>query len=75
MLESAQSALAWQQTLLETAQTRYDLGLVSQSAVLDAQDDVDAAQSTVDSAWRNLFTARNNYRWAVECGLIQAASA
>ena len=56
--------------LLETAQTRYDLGLISYSEVLTAQDNVASAQSTVDGAWRDLFTARNSYRWAVERGLM-----
>lgn len=75
VLEAAQSTLAWQQTLLETAQTRYDLGLISYSEVLTAQDNVASAQSTVDSAWRDLFTARSSYRWAVESGLIQSSTA
>ena len=70
MLENAQSALAWQQTLLETAQIRYDLGLISYSEVLTAQDNVASAQSTVDGAWRDLFTARNSYCWAVETGQL-----
>ena len=70
VLENAQSALAWQQTLLETAQIRYDLGLISYSEVLTAQDNVASAQSTVDGAWRDLFTARNSYRWAVETGQL-----
>lgn len=70
VLENAQSALAWQQTLLETAQTRYDLGLISYSEVLTAQDNVASAQSTVDGAWRDLFTARNSYCWAVETGQL-----
>ena len=68
VLENAQSALAWQQTLLETAQIRYDLGLISYSEVLTAQDNVASAQSTVDGAWRDLFTDRNSYCWAVETG-------
>ena len=58
---------------VETAQTRYSLGLIPYSDVLTAQDNVATAQSTVDSAWRDLFTARNNYRWAVEYGLIQGS--
>ena len=33
---SAQSALVWQQSQLDTVQTRYDLGLTTCSAVLDA---------------------------------------
>ena len=67
--------MAWQQSLLETAQTRYDLGLIPYSDVLAAQDDVATAQSTVDSAWKDLFAARNSYRWAVESGLVQSQSA
>ena len=70
ILERKQSALSWQQTLLETAEKKYELGLISRSALLDVQDDVAAAQSAVDSAWRDLFSARNSYTWAVECGLL-----
>ena len=73
VLENAKSTLAWKETLLATAQTRYALGLISCSEVLTAQDDVAAAQSAVDSAWRDLFTARNSYRWAVEAGLVSSA--
>lgn len=67
---SAQSALAWQQSQLATVQTRYDLGLTPYSAVLDAQDEAASAQSALDSAWRDLFSARNSLRWAVEYGLL-----
>ena len=73
VLENAQSALVWKQTLLNTAQTRYQLGQISHNEVLTAQDDVAAAQSAVDSAWRDLFSARNSYRWAVETGLMTSA--
>ena len=38
--------------------------------MLTAQDNVASAQSTVDGAWRDLFTARNSYRWAVETGQL-----
>ena len=69
-LESAQSALTWQQTLLDTAQRKYELGLISRSDLLAAQDDAAAAQSAADGAWRDLFAARNSYRWAVETGLL-----
>ena len=72
---SAQSALVWQQSQLDTVQTRYDLGLTTCSAVLDAQDEVASAQSALDSAWRDLFSACNSYRWAVEYGLLPAQGA
>ena len=69
------SALVWQQSQLDTVQTRYDLGLTTCSAVLDAQDEVASAQSALDSAWRDLFSACNSYRWAVEYGLLPAQGA
>lgn len=72
---SAQSALVWQQSQLDTVQTCYDLGLTTCSAVLDAQDEVASAQSALDSAWRDLFSACNSYRWAVEYGLLPAQGA
>lgn len=70
-LESARSTLAWRESQLTSAQTQYHLGLIAASQVLAAQDSVSEAQSAVDSAWRELFSARNSYRWAVETGLLQ----
>ena len=69
-LNSKRSALAWQQTVLETTQKRYELGQVSKMKLLAAQDDLAAAQSAVDGAWRDLLSARTSYRWAVEQGLM-----
>ena len=39
--------------------------------MLDAQDEV-ASAICLDSAWRDLFSACNSYRWAVEYGLLPA---
>ena len=69
-LNSKLSALAWQQTVLETTQKRYELGQVSKMKLLTAQDDLAAAQSAADGAWRDLLSARTSYRWAVERGLM-----
>ena len=69
-LNSKLSALAWQQTVLETTQKRYELGQVSKMKLLAAQDDLAAAQSAADGAWRDLLSARTSYRWAVEQGLM-----
>ena len=69
-LNSKRSALAWQQTVLETTQKRYELGQVAKMKLLAAQDDLAAAQSAVDGAWRDLLSARTSYRWAVEQGLM-----
>ena len=40
------------------------------SALLTAEDDLAAAQSEAESAWRDLFNARNNYRLAVDYGIL-----
>ena len=63
-------AWVWSEQLAENLR---NLEPDSLYAVLDAQDDVASAQSTLDSAWRDLFSARNSYRWAVEYGLIQGS--
>ena len=44
--------------------------MVSRSALLTAEDDLAAAHSEAESAWRDLFTARNSYRAAVEYGIL-----
>jgi len=56
--------------VLETTQKRYELGQVAKMKLLAAQDDLAAAQSAVDGAWRDLLSARTSYRWAVEQGLM-----
>lgn len=70
VLETKKSALSYQETQLAVTQKKYELGLASYYDVLTAQDTVSAAQSGVDSAWRDLFTARNDYAQAVENGLL-----
>lgn len=72
ILESKKSALAHQESLLATTQKKHELGLASRYDVWNAQDDVEAARSAVDSAWSDLFSARNQYRWAVEDGLLSS---
>lgn len=68
--QSKKSALSYQENQLQIAQKKYELGQLSYYDVLTAQDNVDAARSAVESAWLDLFSARNNYSWAVECGLL-----
>lgn len=68
--ESKKSALSYQEYQLQIAQTKYELGQLSYYDVLTAQDNVDSARSAVESAWLDLFSARNNYSWAVEYGLV-----
>ena len=44
--------------------------MISSSAVRTAEDDLAAAQSEADSAWRDLFSARNSYQRAVAYGTL-----
>jgi len=68
--EDKKQETAYRQTLLSAAQTRYQRGMISKNALITAQDDLAAAQSAQEAAWRNLFSARNSYRRAVEYGLV-----
>ena len=51
-------------------QLKYEQGTISKNALLTAQDDLAAAEETVATAQRNLFSAYNNYRWAVDSGIL-----
>jgi len=70
VLESKKSALAYQEEQLAITEKKYDLGQASRYDVLNAQDDAASAQSDVNNAWRDLFSARNSYQRAVEYGLL-----
>ena len=49
---------------------KYQRGMISRNALLSAQDDLESARSAEERAWRDLFSARNSYRNAVEYGLV-----
>lgn len=68
--ENKKAAVDYQQAELEITQAQYERGMVSRSALLTAEDDLAAAHSEAESAWRDLFTARNSYRAAVEYGIL-----
>ena len=55
---------------LAAAQLRYEQGTISENALHTAEDELYTAQDTVSGAERDLFTAYNNYRWAVDYGLL-----
>lgn len=69
--ESKEAAVRHQERLVERAQVRYDLGLISRSALLTAQDELAAARSEAESARRDLFAAQNNLRLAIRYGLVK----
>ncbi len=70
LLSAAQQTLAYQEQNYAAAQLQYQLGTISFNALMDAANDRDEAASAVTTAKSDLFTAYNNYRWAVEYGLL-----
>ena len=64
LLEAAISALELEQKNFEAARVKFDRGLISENAFLDAADTLAAARSKVQSCSDNLFSAYNNYLWA-----------
>ena len=70
LLDAAEATLAYEQQNYEAMQLKYDLGTISFNALLDAEDTYNAALSAVNTAKSDLFTAYNNYCWAVNQGLL-----
>ena len=70
VLSAAQTALACQQDTYASMELKYEQGNLSENKLKDAADEVSAAQDTVDSAKITLFSAYNNYRWAVDYGIL-----
>lgn len=70
ILKASQTALALQQDTYASMELKYQQGSTSKNALQDAKDDLDDAQTAVDTARHNLFTAYRTYRWAVDRGLL-----
>lgn len=70
VLAAAETALAVEKDSFAAAQLKYEQGTISKNALLTAQDELAAAQDTVDGAAIDLFTAYHNYRWAVDHGIL-----
>ena len=70
ILSAAKVSLECERSDLAAAQLRYEQGTISENALHTAEDELYTAQDTVSGAERDLFTAYNNYRWAVDCGLL-----
>ena len=69
-LNAAKVSLECERSDLAAAQLKYEQGTISENALHTAEDELYTAQDTVSGAERDLFTAYNNYRWAVDCGLL-----
>ena len=70
ILKASRTALALQQDTYASMELKYQQGSISKNALQDAKDDLDDAQTAVDTARHNLFTAYRTYRWAVDKGLL-----
>ena len=70
VLQASKTALAMEQDNFAAAQKKHDLGNLSDNALADAKDKVSEAQDKVDGAAIDLFSAYNNYRWAVDHGIL-----
>ena len=69
-LNAAKVSLECERSDLAAAQLRYEQGTISENALHTAEDELYTAQDTVSGAERDLFTAYNNYRWAVDYGIL-----
>ncbi len=70
VLKAAGTALAVERDSCAAAQLKHDQGSLSHNKLLEAQDEVTQAQEKVDAAALDLFSAWNNYRWAVDYGIL-----
>ncbi|MBQ8801223.1 MAG: TolC family protein [Clostridium sp.] len=70
VLSAAKTTLTVKQDSYAAAQLKYEQGTISYNVLMDAQDALDEAADTVDTAAIDLFTYYNNYCWAVEHGIL-----
>ncbi len=71
-LEAAKVTLECERADLKTAQLKYEQGTISEHSLRTAEDELRTAQDAVSGAERDLFTAYNNYQWAVQYGLLNS---
>lgn len=70
ILAASEAALSVAKDEYAAEKAKFDLGNLSSNALADAKDSVSSAEDDVAAARRNLFTAYNNYRWAVDYGIL-----
>lgn len=69
-LEKEQATLALEQRNYDASKKRYDLGMLSSLALTSAQDKLDTQKAKVHTAESNLFSAIEQYKWALDFGII-----
>lgn len=70
VLDAAGTALAVEEDNYATAQLKAEQGSLSANKLLEAEDKLEEAKAKVAGAKDDLFTAYNNYRWAVDYGIL-----
>lgn len=70
ILSAAETALAVEEASCAAAQLKYEQGTLAYNKLLDARDELADARDKVDTAAIDLFSAYNNYRWAVNSGIL-----
>ena len=70
LLTNAQATLALEQKNYDASLKKYQLGMLSELALVSAQDQLDTQKAAVRTAETNLFSAIEQYKWALEYGII-----
>lgn len=74
LLSVEQKNLAVQQKSFDASQKQYDAGMISKLTYINAQDSLDTETSKVKAAKTALFTAYEQYQWAIEYGIINSGN-
>lgn len=74
-LANEQTTLALQQRNYDAAKKKYDVGVASQLSLVSAQDQLDTQKAKVRTAERELFSAIEQYKWALDYGMISSSQA
>lgn len=70
ILEASKAAVESKEASYAASELKYRQGNISKNALLDAEDELTEAKEAVRSAENDLFTAYNNYCWAVKTGIL-----
>lgn len=68
--EAAKVSLEAEKLSCAAAELKYQQGTISQNAMLDAKDSLQAAEEKVQTAANDLFSSYNTYCWAVRHGIL-----
>lgn len=70
ILEAAKVSLACEKDDYAAMELKYQQGTISKNALLDAEDELRAAEEKVKTSANDLFSSYNTYCWAVQHGIL-----